>query len=169
VALTASAIREDEIRSLESGMDEFLSKPVDENKLIKCFLEYVKPLNSQIRTKTKEEQTTNEVIHFDREKLLRKISQDKETLKEILKTAKADFESRLSLLGHAVGENKKQNILKEAHAIKGSAFEICLMKFGEIAKLIETESDDINKVKENYQKLISEWEIVNTIIEGELK
>jgi signal transduction histidine kinase/ligand-binding sensor domain-containing protein/DNA-binding response OmpR family regulator len=169
VALTASAIREDEIRSLESGMDEFLSKPVDENKLIKCFLEYVKPLNSQIRTKTKEEQTTNEVIHFDREKLLRKISQDKETLKEILKTAKADFESRLSLLGHAVGENKKQNILKEAHAIKGSAFEICLMKFGEIAKLIETESDDINKVKENYQKLISEWEIVNTIIEEELK
>jgi hypothetical protein len=43
------------------------------------------------------------------------------------------------------------------------------MKFGEIAKLIETESDDINKVKENYQKLISEWEIVNTIIEEELK
>ncbi len=169
VALTASAIREEEIRSIKAGMDEFLSKPVDETKLINCFLKYFKPLNNQINIKTNVEQISNEVIHFNREKLLRKISQDKETLREILKTAKIDFESRLSVLGHAIGENKNQNIQKEAHAIKGSAFEVCLMKFGEIAKSIETKSENIEEVKENYQKLISEWEIVKVIIEEELK
>ncbi|MEA1885521.1 MAG: response regulator, partial [Thermotogota bacterium] len=169
VALTASAIREEEIKSMEAGMDAFLSKPVDENKLINCFLKYVKPMNNQIRSKTKAEQTPNQMVHFEKEKLLRKISQDLEIFKEILETAKSDFDSRLSVLGRAIGESEENRIQKEAHAIKGSAFEVCFMKFGEIAKSIEMESDDIVKAKQNYQLLMSEWEIVKAIIEEELK
>ena len=169
VALTASAIREEEVRSMKAGMDEFLSKPVDENKLLACFLKYMKPLNPKENVETKKEKRSNEEVHFDLERILKKISHDEETLKEILKTAKVDLESRISVLGHAIGQGKLEKIKKEAHAIKGTSFEICFMKLGHIAKLIEDYSDNIKSVKQNYEHLISEWQTLKDIIEKELE
>ena len=53
--------------------------------------------------------------------------------------------------------------------MKGTSFEICFMKFGKSAKAIEDEANDLNKVKDNYEALISEWEKVKIIIDKELK
>ena len=169
VALTASAIREEEVRSMKAGMDEFLSKPVDENKLIACFLKYVNPLNAIEKIEMKKEQNSNEKLHFDLDRILKKISHDEETLKEILKTAKVDLESRVSILGHAIGQGELEKIKKEAHAIKGTAFEICFMELGHIAKLIENNYDNLTSVKQNYENLISEWETIKGVIQKELE
>jgi len=168
IALTASAIKEEEIRSLEAGMDDFLSKPVDEKKLINCFRKYLKPINNTHNEVKKESQLDNEVLHFDRNRILKKIGGDERILMEILRTAKIDLEARLNSLKDAIEKEDIQLIKKEIHAIKGTSLEICFMRFGNIAKDIETHSHNIEYVKKNYINLSDEWNQIKDIIDLEL-
>jgi len=169
IALTASAIKEEEIRSLEAGMDDFLSKPVDEKKLISCFRQYLKPINKAQEGTINDRQLENEALHFDRNRILKKIGGDERTLGEILRTAKIDLEARLNTLKHAIEEEDVPMIKKEIHAIKGTSFEICFMRFGHIAKEIETQSQNIDFVKNNFTILSNEWNQIKDIIDQELK
>ncbi len=169
VALTASAIREEEVKSMEAGMDDFLSKPVDEKKLISSLSKYLKPLNqSQELIKNVDLENADE-MHFDRDRLLKKISQDVETLKEILRTAKIDLGARIVSLKLGIKNEDADLIKKDAHTIKGTSFEICFMKLGYIAKGIEHDTKNFDMVKRKFNELVFEWEYIKTIIETELK
>ena len=45
--MTANAFREDILRSKEAGMDEHLSKPIDEEKILKAVHKHIKSINIQ--------------------------------------------------------------------------------------------------------------------------
>ena len=44
IALTANALKGDRERFLEAGMDEYLTKPVNKEKLLEIFNQFIKPV-----------------------------------------------------------------------------------------------------------------------------
>ena len=48
VALTANALKGDRERFIEAGMDEYMTKPVNKDKLLQIFTQFLKPIKEKV-------------------------------------------------------------------------------------------------------------------------
>jgi PAS domain S-box-containing protein len=170
IALTAHALAGDKDKCIEAGMNGYITKPIDSNKLLESMdqlLNLGKDLNEEILSK--EELNPNEYFDFDH---LEKVSMgSKEFEKEILTIYLDDVTERYSRLENFIINNENEKIISEAHTIKGASYSIGAQKIGDEALAIEISGKlkDFDAIKERIKNLDSAVKQTKSIVDNYLK
>ncbi len=164
VALTAGALKEDHQKAIDCGMDGFLTKPIEPQKLEACFEKFL-AVNKPVQLCSGHNSGDPEV-HFDYEQLLEALSGDKRFLEMVVEGIWEDLPGKIDALTDQVGKKDLKSIVATAHLIKGAALNVRFNKLGAIAAEIErcSNSGDSELVTDLLADLRDEWEIVSTVL-----
>jgi CheY-like chemotaxis protein len=123
VALTAHAMKGDDIRCREAGMDDYLTKPLDRAKLTACLERILGPLAKPApraeEPKMPAEDTLNTPVDWTA--LMNSIDGDQEIAAELVQLFITSGDEQLSNIVSAVANNDYATIGAQAHSLKGAS------------------------------------------------
>jgi PAS domain S-box-containing protein len=165
IGLTAGALKQEKQKSLQSGMNDFLTKPIETDKLKDLLRKYLK-MDTGI------EPSVNSVLinnseHFDRESLLGFFEGDWDIFKRIIiKFMEEDFDTKIENLEGFIESYSFEEAAKIAHSLKGLALNF---RCGILSKLIQNiEKEILAEKKEEslrlLQKIKEELKILTLIL-----
>jgi two-component system, sensor histidine kinase and response regulator len=110
VAMTAHAMKGDRERCLDSGMDDYVSKPVQKSELLRVLA------NAKAAKKAagRPEQVFDVVVALDR------VDGDREFLEEIIRLFLVDVPGRIAEVERALADRDAKRLAGAAHTLKGS-------------------------------------------------
>ncbi|OEU73581.1 MAG: hypothetical protein BA864_05355 [Desulfuromonadales bacterium C00003093] len=115
--MTAHAMKGDRERCLESGMDEYVSKPISADKLLKAIQSLIPgkaDKNSSPATHDDDPSTT-----FDKESLLNAFEHDWSFFKEVVDIFVNDYPRMLNDIREAIKTKDADSLKRNAHTLKG--------------------------------------------------
>jgi PAS domain S-box-containing protein len=112
IAMTAHAIKGDRERCLEAGMDAYVSKPIDAEKL----LDIIEGLIGKGDVK---DLPANQSSGLDKETLLKAFDRDWDFLKEVVDVFLSDYPRLMDNLRRACIERDAPTMMRSAHSLKG--------------------------------------------------
>jgi len=124
VAMTARAMKGDQERCLQAGMDDYISKPIEPQELFDTIEKWAK---SSVRKKAITGQEGSEkdklvkYIPIDLETALSRFDGDKKFFREMLQEFLKHAPEQLKTLGDAAKKGNAELVEREAHSIKGAA------------------------------------------------
>lgn len=147
IALTANAIKGDRERCLESGMDGYLSKPIDQETL----LENITAMLNSTSTVTCNEsevdspshalpptiQDSNNGTPIDVEVLMQRCMNDATFALSILDQFESSASQYMDQIMHSTASDDAQQVSMEAHALKGAAGMLAAEALRQVAFEIE--------------------------------
>jgi PAS domain S-box-containing protein len=140
IALTAGTVKGERERCLESGMNDYISKPLVQDKLTERIVSLLHP-EEKADTHTKQK-LDFKPKHFDKTHLLSLFDGDKDIGKELLKIAYINLEESKAKLEEVIKSKNKNKLFDICHKLKGSAgttgFFILLQLTDELEKLEES-------------------------------
>jgi signal transduction histidine kinase/DNA-binding response OmpR family regulator len=173
IAMTANAMKGDRERCLEAGMDDYLAKPVNPEKLWAKLIQWL-PADEKAVTTIQDDQDGQAVSPNVQTKIdgstewldvkgaLERAMGDASFLKMMLDEFRQQKESYLENILAALTLQDADKIKKEAHTLKGTAANLGLIQISKAALNLEnlgragnlTEASDILKqLKGHYQQL----------------
>jgi HPt (histidine-containing phosphotransfer) domain-containing protein len=112
IAMTAHAIKGDRERCLEAGMDEYVSKPIDSEKLFDAIEKLTKPPQNH--------ETVEDIFpSLDKEMLLKAFDGDWDFLKEVVDVFLSDYPKLFENLRRATADRDSDALMRAAHSLKG--------------------------------------------------
>jgi len=172
VAMTAHAMKGDREYYLESGMDDYISKPIQREKLIeiirKVFSKRYKrgdsPYSQTNSGNKGEDESENrlEKSVFDKEDFLKRLGGNKNLGKDLLIKFKGYVSEQMEALKNSMNENNAKMASIQAHGIKGMFANISAWRARDAAYEIELagKKDDLNLAVFLMTKLEKELEIL---------
>lgn len=112
IAMTAHAIKGDRERCLEAGMDEYVSKPIDSDKLFDA-IEKLTEDHGNPKT------VGGSAPAMDAKMLLKAFDGDWDFLKEVVDVFLSDYPKLLEDLRQASKEGDSDTLMRAAHSLKG--------------------------------------------------
>jgi PAS domain S-box-containing protein len=136
IALTASALLDDKNKFLEAGMNDYLSKPIDQDALFHTIFKYCFPeLSLQIKEPEFDiagmSDGSWEIIDkkdFD----LKVKTLGKKVFIDILELLVKEIPNKIAVIGSAFEANDIEKIKFEAHSLKGIALNFSAAKFNDL-------------------------------------
>jgi DNA-binding response OmpR family regulator len=167
IALTAGAVKGEMENCLAAGMDDFLTKPIDRDMLMKLMQKHLVPAQYQETNPQKKEPSTDPLPHFEEAKLMESLGYSEENLAELLQFVPGQFQSDIAVLHEMIGQQNLSGIRQAAHSIKGAALNMHFSNLSEIAKRIELLSieNDLEEILPLFEAMNEEWKTLRTIIE----
>ncbi|WP_434688217.1 response regulator [Pseudanabaena minima] len=168
IAITANAMQEDRDRCLDSGMDDFLSKPVRKEDLARKldywnqilsekdnvnFVPNVEILLPKSYTSEIDDILSDSEVEIDWQYLDEMCSGNNEFKQELLQAYSMSMPEHVEALEIAISTKEYINIEHEAHFIKGSSSAIGITGVAKLASLLE-ENGKNKKMPENTKILL---------------
>ncbi|TWT80153.1 Signal transduction histidine-protein kinase BarA [Planctomycetes bacterium CA13] len=136
IALTAHAMKGDREKCLEAGMDAYVSKPIDADKLTVVMANLVDQASDAAPPPPPPPIRSPEES-LDLEGVMKRVGNDKEFLATMLDIFREDYPKHLSEMRLAFSEHDPERIAKAAHTIKGSASNLGGLQVQNVASNIE--------------------------------
>ncbi len=112
IAMTAHAIKGDRERCLEAGMDEYVSKPIDSDKLFDA-------IEKLTRDPGNHGTPAGHTPLMDTEMLLKAFDGDWEFLEDVVEVFLSDYPNLLENIRQASADNDPDALMRAAHSLKG--------------------------------------------------
>lgn len=170
VAITAGTIKGEKEKCLESGMSDFVPKPIVEKNIRYIFDKWLKVKEQHVES---EEETLSEIEpsngiktqeqkpHFDVDKVKEYLGDEPDIIKEVLKLTIHELEQSRKILLNHYNDKNLEGLNSEGHKLKGSALTAGLGKIFEIALTLE-EMPTLDLVVS--KKLIDRYNTENEIV-----
>ncbi len=113
VAVTAHAMKEDQERCLQAGMDDCISKPIQPAELFRVLEQQVAKINEPSAADLG-------TLQLDRSEILVRLDGDEDLLQELLKVAVGEIHRLLPLLYKALTERNLGTLQHAAHSLMGA-------------------------------------------------
>ena len=164
IALTAGVTKGERETCLEAGMDDYLSKPVAQDRLEQMLSTFLSA--AEVKTMPPTQgclDPDNE--HFQCEKLMKRIFNDRELMRDLIITAEDQISKSIEALDEAIGSKVLSQIQFHAHSIKGTSLNMNLPTLADLMKKLEhaaeQESADVQNLflaaKQEYQTVLQLW------------
>jgi len=155
IAMTAHVMKGDRERCLESGMDEYISKPINSDNLFKAIQSLVStepPAIPPVETVTEDRPS------FDSEALLNAFDHDWDFFKEAVDMFGSDYPPMVDALGEALKSKDADGLRRNAHALKGMVGNFQGKDAAKAASKLEEmgRQKEFNGVDQAYELLIKE-------------
>ena len=138
VALTANSIAGDKERYLQEGMDGYLSKPIEFEKLISILGEFLKKDSSKNEIKNNFDVIENKQISkYNKQDAMKQLSLDESTVDMLLDNLFLTLDNDLKNLQEAIDEKNSEKIVKFSHYIKGACSSLAMNEASLILENIE--------------------------------
>jgi len=165
IAMTAHAYADMKQKCLETGMNDFISKPISKKALVALFNK-LNFLNSKTSPQ-KENPLKKNTKDLDIKLLINAFDGDKEGALDIIEQAAIDFDIYVEKLRSAFEANKFDTLKSVSHTIKGMAANICAnitnMKAKQLEKAAQ-QKDDV-RVIESYHLVLRQIERLKSEID----
>ncbi len=163
IAMTAHAMKGDRERCLESGMDGYVSKPINVQELYDAI--------DNLFSATNDEQKTEPFVESgdgvaDREALLERTGGDMDLLRELVEIFVDDSLLLVDRIRQAVVQKDADELEKAAHGLKGSVLNFGAKSVAAIAQALETMGR--NRDLTQAQNVVAELERQVQKLRGEL-
>ncbi|MCG8685413.1 MAG: transporter substrate-binding domain-containing protein [Desulfobacterales bacterium] len=150
IAMTAHTLKDDEDKCMASGMNGYISKPVDQDKLFKTLIREIpeKTLDSDQSDFTDENNDYRPqaflsaglprvIPGIEIETTMKQLGVSTDKYLHILNTFFMNHESDIEAIETAWKNGEKQNFIRLSHSLKGSALGIGATDLSEVARKLE--------------------------------
>ncbi|USD47935.1 hypothetical protein CTT30_16475 [Vibrio coralliilyticus] len=163
IAMTANAFSGEREKCISYGMNDFISKPVDAELLIKKVEQWV-GLPDEVLSMNQAEGFSEEMVEggepeWDKDNALVRMRGDHELLHTIVEIFRETASEHIEALGQSIKEGNSQEIFEWSHKLKAVCGDIGADKLRELFSKIEsearkTEGMNINYISEIYKKVL---------------
>ncbi|MBF0549373.1 MAG: PAS domain S-box protein [Deltaproteobacteria bacterium] len=170
IAMTAYAMGDDYERCLSSGMDEYLSKPVNPEKLLEVINKFAtipgEQLNRLEVSGVNDHQPGSTGDVFDLKELLNRTVNDRDLAKEVVKMFLESTPVRLSDIQEAVKGKDARELIYTAHFLRGSAGNIAAKALSQTARQLEQMAidGDLATAEETHLRLTKEFDRLKPVL-----
>ena len=166
IALTAYAAKEDQLKCLASGMDDYLAKPVKPASLLAALQRHCSAGSVSLQDPTillPCEKLVDLPPVYDREELLERLGGAEALIPRFIGLFRTGVLKNLEELAQAVATGDCEAIRIQAHTLKGSCGNIGAMRMRETAAILEdaARTGDISDVATGLARLRAEFDEFN--------
>tara|TARA_B100001063_G_scaffold224701_1_gene232915 strand:+ start:1484 stop:4108 length:2625 start_codon:yes stop_codon:yes gene_type:complete len=145
IALTANTINGDKERYLKAGMDFYLSKPIENQELLKILSIY---LNKKSKDKIESKK-----IEIDTALVSQKLGISENIAKMIIDKFNLNITQDIKDFEDIISTQDKDKISQKAHYLKNSCLNVSLSEVCEVLEQLESKELSIKEVEEKFKKL----------------
>ncbi|MBW2609779.1 MAG: response regulator [Deltaproteobacteria bacterium] len=163
IAMTAHAMKGDRERCFEKGMDDYISKPVEPDKLVEVIERQLSKSSSK-DPKATDDKSISDDEGFDGSDLPKRFDGDNELFKKLLRKLLEEVPLQMEGLKQALESNDASLVEEIGHTIKGGSALLDANSLRDCAFEIEKagKSCDLNLARTLVQKLESEYKIISS-------
>ncbi|MCK4236764.1 MAG: response regulator, partial [Candidatus Krumholzibacteria bacterium] len=136
IAMTAHAIKGDQERCREAGMDDYVAKPVKPQELLQAIEKHFSSVVSCEPLETSKAESSGGEA-FDLDGLMDRIGGDEEIFAEIMDIFLGDFQAQAEQLKQALDDGDAGLVERVAHSVKGACLNIGASALSDVAFEIE--------------------------------
>ncbi|WP_415900964.1 response regulator [Neptuniibacter sp. QD48_11] len=156
IAMTANAMAGDREKCLQAGMSDYISKPINAERLIQALNHWL-PDDPKL-TPNKEQgayTTEDKPLVWDRASALKRLMMNDKLLAKVLKAYLQNSAELIENTQQAFRNQQWEELRQQAHNMKGMALNLSAPQLNEICKMLEIEASNQNQ--EALEKLLPEF------------
>ena len=169
IAMTAHATTEDRKKCFDAGMDAYLTKPVEPEKLAATINRLLEnKISSREKTSTTAEIAKHQKLSpvFDRDGLFNRMLNDINLVNEVVTTFLEDAPLQLKTLNNAVNRGDANAVQRTAHTIGGASGNISARALRQVASEMELagRESDLGRAKDLMGQINEHFETLKGVL-----